>query len=393
MKIFQINCVYGRGSTGTLTRALHRGLTGLGEDSRVIYGRGEDTEEVGVSRLGSELYGKANGLRARLSGLMYGGCELSTGRLITLLRDERPDLVHLQCINGTFVNVYRLIDFLKREGIPTVITIHAEFLYTANCSHAYDCDKWKTGCGACPNPRVQTHSWLFDASAASWKRMAEAFDGFEKLSVVSVSPWQRERAEQSPFFRNARHRVILNGVDSVVFRSVPERERREHVRILHVSPHFDPSPGHIKGGEYVLRLAERLGDRAEIQIVGPAEPCRAPENVKLLGAIWQPKELAKLYSQADLTLLTSRRETFSMVCVESLCCGTPVVGFAAGGPESIALREYSSFVPFGDEDALYKAVLTPPPGTAERISRAAAERYGLERMIEEYLDEYRKVRT
>ena len=45
-----------------------------------------------------------------------------------------------------------------------------------------------------------------------------------------------------------------------------------------------------------------------------------------------------------------------MVCAESLCCGTPVVGFKAGGPESIAIKEYADFVDYGDMDALEKAV-------------------------------------
>lgn len=55
-------------------------------------------------------------------------------------------------------------------------------------------------------------------------------------------------------------------------------------------------------------------------------------------------------------LLTSERETFSMVTAESLCCGTPVVGFKAGAPEQIALKEYSEFVDYGNLDKLEKAV-------------------------------------
>ena len=39
----------------------------------------------------------------------------------------------------------------------------------------------------------------------------------------------------------------------------------------------------------------------------------------------------QLYSAVDLTLITSQRETFSMPVAESLCCGTPVVGFDTGG--------------------------------------------------------------
>lgn len=41
-----------------------------------------------------------------------------------------------------------------------------------------------------------------------------------------------------------------------------------------------------------------------------------------------------------------------MMTTESLCCGTPVIEFKAGGPESIALESFSSFVEYGDIDVL-----------------------------------------
>jgi len=58
--------------------------------------------------------------------------------------------------------------------------------------------------------------------------------------------------------------------------------------------------------------------------------------------------LARYYSMADVTVLTSKKETYSMVTVESLCCGTPVIGFKAGGPEQIAILEYCRFCEHGD---------------------------------------------
>ena len=45
-----------------------------------------------------------------------------------------------------------------------------------------------------------------------------------------------------------------------------------------------------------------------------------------------------------------------MIVAESLCCGTPIVGFQAGGPELIAIKEYSDFVEYGDVYNLYKLI-------------------------------------
>ena len=60
---------------------------------------------------------------------------------------------------------------------------------------------------------------------------------------------------------------------------------------------------------------------------------------------------------ANLTLLTSYRESFSMVTAESLCCGTQVAGFMAGAPETIAIPEYSTFVEYGNIDLLQTKVM------------------------------------
>ena len=116
-----------------------------------------------------------------------------------------------------------------------------------------------------------------------------------------------------------------------------------------------------------------------------------PENVKLLGNLSDQEELARLYSLADVTLLTSRRETFSMPLAESLCCGTPVAGFCAGGPESVALHEYCSFSEYGDLRTLeqsVKAYLQEAP-EKDAIAEKARNSYSKEEMCREYIKLYR----
>ena len=94
----------------------------------------------------------------------------------------------------------------------------------------------------------------------------------------------------------------------------------------------------------------------KVFVAGSCAPdVSAPENVIFLGNIKNQQELASYYALADVTILTSKRETFSMVTAESLCCGTPVAGFLAGAPEQIALREYSKFVEWGSVELLKDA--------------------------------------
>lgn len=393
MKVLQINCVYRRGSTGKLVYALHTAAEAAGFSSTVCYGRGQAVAEPHVFKTCGELAAKANNLRSRVTGLPYGGCGVATARLLRRITLEKPDVVHLHSVNGFFVNLYRLLAWLKEQGIPTVLTLHAEFPYTANCAHAMDCMRWKTGCGCCPRRREATNAWLFDRTHSSWQRMAAAFAGFERLTVVSVSPWLEARARQSPMLADKRHVLIPNGVNRLIFR--PREELRGEFFgkkvVLHVTAGFSEDPSHAKGGWYLLQLAERMPDVLFLVAGRCVGRISAPANVVLLGSIEDQVQLAAYYARADATVLTAKRETFSMPVAESLCCGTPVVGFRAGAPEEIALPRYSSFVDFGDLDALQRALNAWLAEPKPAMLAEAASCYDEKRMVEAYLKLYQEV--
>ena len=197
-------------------------------------------------------------------------------------------------------------------------------------------------------------------------KMKNAFDGFDNLTVTSVSPWLMERAKQSPILADKHHCVVLNGIDTDIFRPYDTAGLKKKYGltdekvIFHVTADFRADPQHIKGGYYVLELAKKLiKENVKIFVAGRYDTSIVPpENVVFLGRIADQKLLAQYYSMADVTLLTSKKETFSMVCAESLCCGTPVVGFKAGGPESIAIPKYSEFVKYGNINELFTAIMT-----------------------------------
>jgi len=74
------------------------------------------------------------------------------------------------------------------------------------------------------------------------------------------------------------------------------------------------------------------------------------------GTVYSPEVLATYYSMADIFLLCSKRETYSMTCAEALCCGTGVVGFKCGAPETVFDESLGKFVEYGDLEALEKQI-------------------------------------
>lgn len=375
MKVLQVNCVYGHGSTGKIVNDMHNVLLKKNHSSVVCFGRQRTkfNKQPYVYKFCTELESKMHNIAHRYFGVLaFGGCSISTNKLFGIIKKEKPDIVHLHCINGYSVNIFNLLSWLAVNKVKTVVTNHAEFFYTGNCGHAYDCNKWMAdpGCGECPILCEATGgSRYIDYTARSWKKMKDSFNNFatDDLLCTAVSPWVKGRFLESPITKQFRCEVIMNGLDTTVFKRA-NKERRMAIReslgikedekmVFHATAFFYLDENNLKGGRYILELANRIPD--VIFVVAALEyeiiP-NCPKNLKLIGAAKDQANLAELYSSADLTVVVSRRETFSMIVAESLCCGTPIIGFKAGGPESIALEEYSEFVDYDDVDALENAL-------------------------------------
>lgn len=408
MKIIQVNCVYKKGSTGKIVADIHKVLINRGIESVVCYGRDRKPvkQEKGIHKFCYEWEGDLHHLCNRyFAGLSYGGNLIPTRRLIAIIAKEQPDIVHLHCINGFCVNIYDLLKYLGHHNFRTIITHHAEFFYTGNCGHAYDCNKWQSdpGCGKCPILSEATGSRTIDRSATGWKKMKAAVGCLkrENLLFTAVSPWVRARSLLSSITKGYDCVVVENGLETDIFHprtdlnDLYERIGGKHQTfVFHATASFTLDPDHIKGGYYIAALARMMPDTlfvvAALQVGDMSE---IPENVILWGAAKDQHELARLYSAATATVITSRRETFSMITAESLCCGTPVVGFKAGGPETIALPEFSRFAVYGDTNELARMLQAQlaTPHDAAAIATAAHARYSKEHMTSEYLKVYNKI--
>lgn len=394
MKIVQINTIFPYGSTGKIVNDIENYCKNLNIRNVVLYGHGIKSYE-GHYKICSTLYMKFQALRSRITGIMYGGCFFSTLKAIRIIENEKPDIVHIHCINGNMINIFKLISYLKKNKIRTVITNHAELYYTANCGHSLECNRYLTGCGKCPRLKKETKSWFFDGTHRSWIKMKKAFDGFNHLIVVNVSPWLTKRASTSTILKNFKHVTILNGIDTSIFYYKNNYVKKQEKLIFQTTANFSDDPNDIKGGFYLIKLAKMFENKnVKFVVAGKySAGLSVPSNMILLGQIFDQNKLAELYSQADLFVLTSKKETFSMVTIESLCCGTPVVGFNAGAPEEIAIDKFSKFVKHGDIEAMYNAIIQFLNSNfdKEEISQIARKKYSREQMSMEYLEIYKEL--
>jgi glycosyltransferase involved in cell wall biosynthesis len=97
-------------------------------------------------------------------------------------------------------------------------------------------------------------------------------------------------------------------------------------------------------------------------------------------------DIGSRLAAARCVAISSRRESFSLVCVEALAYGLPVIATDCGGPSEILnARAFGSIVPVGDPVSLAKAIdghLAAPGDPATRQARAAE--FTLDRALDRY---------
>jgi len=119
--------------------------------------------------------------------------------------------------------------------------------------------------------------------------------------------------------------------------------------------------------------------------------------VRRLGYIKGTKVMAKVYSAADLYCITSLADNFPTTVLESMACGTPVVGFAVGGIPEQVTEECGQFVAPGDAKALGQAITellnedTKRKKMGELCRKRAEREYNLQLFIERHLALYREL--
>jgi len=401
MKVLQINCVYGKGSTGKITKDIHLNLLEKEIDSYVCYGRGELTKDKNVICISSDLASRMRRTISMINGMPYRFTKWTNAKLEREIQRIQPDIVHLQCINGFIVDIYRLLNYLKENNISTIITLHAEFMYTGGCGYALDCNQWIEGCKKCERLKAGVGVVGLNRVNKNYELMTQAFRNFDNLTVVGVSDWISRRACQSRVMRGCNVMTIHNGIDTQkIFhkRNTQKIYNKYQLSsnkkiVLSVVPSLESD---LKGGKLMMEMARRM-ESAQYQFVvvgarGKVED--KPENMVIVPYTESQTELAIIYSAADVFVIGSKMDNYPTVCVEANSCGTPVVGFDVGGVSETIFSGMGEVVPYGDISALedkIKEWADRKKEISENTLSKVQWRNSKERMTKDYISLYQSV--
>lgn len=397
MRILQVDVNFDDSSTGKIVKDLQEGLEKQGHQVECCYGRDTKKSPSRAIKISSNAEVYVHAALSRVTGFTGVFSPIATINLINQIERFRPDVVHLHELHGYYININQLIGYLKNKGIPVLWTFHCEFMYTGKCGHAYECDRWMMDCGKCPQLGEYPKSIYFDQTSRMLQWKKDVFNEFDKLKIAAPSKWLAQRIGRS-FLKNKYITTVYNGIDTAIFkpRDSAGLKVKHDIKTSHILVSVAPNLlSERKGGRWILELARKMEDDDVTFIMIGVEDASVVNipNVICLPRIDNKVLLSEYYALADFSLLTSKKETFSLVCAESLACGTPIIGFESGAPSEVAPPGYGVFVNYGDIDSLcneVKSALTNRSAfkTSDQCALFAKENFGKDVMINAYLSEY-----
>jgi len=226
--------------------------------------------------------------------------------------------------------------FFRKNTKPIVWTLHDQNPFLGG--QHYDERYLGVDDRGFPIPRRKTRLELSKESQLL-KVKHRALNGNPKIWVVAPSKWLGTSSQNSGLFGRFNHRRISYGVPINVFKPLNRDFCREilgfpknKIILLFVAESLENSR---KGYIYLKKALELLGQQFSDMLIlcsiGGKSELEETKFVMELGKIQDERLMAMAYSAADLFIIPSLEDNLPNTMLESLCCGTPVLGFPTGG--------------------------------------------------------------
>ncbi|MCY1689903.1 glycosyltransferase [Exiguobacterium sp. SL14] len=274
-------------------------------------------------------------------------------------------------------------------------TLHDCWSFTGHCAHFdyIQCEKWMTQCNKCPLKTSYPTSIMIDNSKNNFLIKKKTFTNLENLTLVMPSKWLKQKVEKS-FFRDKRKYVINNGVDLNKFKPLNFEKNKEKFVILCVANVWTKE----KGIDFIEKLSLNLRKDEVIKIIGlnktQIKRFKNNEKIEGYGSLKDQKELAEIYSKADVFFNPTYNDTFPTTNIEAIASGIPVITFDTGGSGEIIDKECGFVVEKDDIHSVKKAISEIKSGKKDfnKNARDRAERnFCKDEKIMQYVDLYNKL--
>ena len=230
----------------------------------------------------------------------------------------RPDVLHAHNLHGGYFDLRALPSF----GVPLVLTLHDAWLLSGHCAHSFDCDRWRTGCGHCPDLRIYP-AIRRDATAYNFKRKRRIYRQ-TRLHLSTPCQWLMDKVEASMLAESlVQTKVIPYGVDLGIFKPGDQQEARAGLDLLGDVKILLFSAASIRKNDFkdyqTMRAAvQRVADQIESGRViflalgedGPPEHINERVEIRFVPFQSDLMTIADYYRAADIYIHAARADTF-----------------------------------------------------------------------------------
>lgn len=323
------------------------------DDHRVIKTSGRIEKALDMirpffDRLHLYTYGKRK-------GSIFSPSWVPSLKMVKTINQSDADIVHLHWVNGGMIR----IEDLKRINKPIVWTLHDMWPFTGGCHYDEDCGQYEKHCTGCP---VLGTSKIKDLSFRVFKRKIKTYEKMNQLTIVGLSDWLAKCAANSRLFKEKQLVRLPNPIDTEIFKPIKKEWARYLLNIPQQSKivlygAMSATSEPRKGYQPLMEALSQI-DTENLQLVvfGASKPQNDATPISInqyyLGRIHDNLSLQIAYSAADVMVVPSLQENLSNTIMESLSCGTPVVGFRIGGNPDMIEHQKNGYLaePFCTED-------------------------------------------
>jgi len=311
------------------------------------------------------------------------------------------DLIHLQIIHGnSFFSLFNILLMSRRRKV--IWTIHDPWMMTGHCVYPFDCERWRCGCGNCPNLEIPFQI-RWDNTALMW-RIKHWLMQHSNVTLIVASKWMYENVRMSPILSHLPCHIIPLGVDLEEFKPMDREQCRKRFGIPDdadvLAFRFKGADDQIKGWSFIKEALLAINPRKSTYILafegkGGLDSLKQKYNVIELGWSKGLDTIIQALNAADIFLMPSTAEAFGMMAVESMACGTPVIVFDGTAlPDVIHAPDGGISAPAKDSKALADAItelLEDKQRYGQLVEnglRIAREEYALEKYIQRHIKLY-----
>lgn len=296
-----------------------------------------------------------------------------TWKILDIL-PEKPSVLLCHVLHGFWLQDrgffdLRALPYLSQRA-KVILVLHDMWLFTGHCSFSAGCERWKIGCGKCPDLKL-TPIIRRDLSSVNWKIKREIYRK-SKFFIVVPSNWMKLQVEKSILMEGGKDiKVIYNGIPLDIFIPEDKAKSREILKLPQDKTIIMTAAKSLKtnvrkGYDIFFEFAKRISQKHKnilfLGVGGASGNKTEEENIGDNKILFFPFEqnqekLRYFYSASDFFVMPSRDENFPLVLLEAQASGTVPAGSKVGGiPEIIEDMETGILFDLNDIHGLTQKV-------------------------------------